>query len=52
MTVKELINQLQQEKDKTKQVRVYLLDHNEPYEIHSIDYDISDRLDLNITFGD
>jgi len=52
MIVSELIKALQLEQDKTREVRVYLVDHNEPYAVQDIDYSISDRLDLNITFGD
>ena len=46
MNVKELINHLNNETNKEKEVYMFLED--EIYSIEDIDYTISDRLDINV----
>lgn len=46
MTVQQLIDALMEEPNKEKEVFVFVPDR-EPIHVDEVDYDISDRLDLN-----
>lgn len=51
-TVQDLINALMKVKDKTKPIKVYTeggFELEQDFQnVHSIDYDLSDRVDINI----
>jgi hypothetical protein len=49
MTVQELINELLQEPNKNKPVYIYDQDNCINKEIVLVDFDISDRLDINVS---